>query len=148
MYLYYSRMVFKSFFALFLIVSIAGRSNAYSTGAPEETCNDMTPQHHVDPQSSQAPYTLTVSRNTIRSGDDVKLTIEGKSPQDKIKGFLIQVRQNNSNKPLGTFKVDPKDSFIQAVTCPGGEKVMRSSSASSNGFTTSCGPSPFQKVEQ
>lgn len=107
-------MAFKFVF-VFFAVALVGHALAYSSGAPADACEDMVPQHHTDPQTSDAPYNFQLSRKAIRSGDEVQLTISGKTSADKIRGFMVQARQGS--KRVGQFKVDSKDPFVQTLDC-------------------------------
>lgn len=94
----------------------------YSSGAPADVCGDMTPKHHVDPQSSASPYSVRVSNAQIRSGEAVTVDVAGNSPSDTIKGFFIQAR-DGANTPIGSFQVDPNDPLIQTRNCFNGVNV-------------------------
>lgn len=96
-------------------------TNAYSTGAPDEACFDMVPQHHVDPQSSKAPYQVQLSKNQLRSGDTVDVIIHGLSESDTIKGFMVQARVGET--PVGKWLVDKKHSYGQQLSCGNGSGV-------------------------
>lgn len=112
-----------SFSLCFLVIAaLAAPALGYSSGAPEDACVDMVPQHHTPAQTSAAPYTLTTSRKAIRGGDEIILTITGKGPSDKIRGFMVQARQGNNI--VGSFKVDDKNSFVQLMDCGSGKGVI------------------------
>lgn len=59
--------------ALTIIIFV---SSAYSwpTGAPEEACESLTPQHGANRSKapSQSPFTVTQSQNTFEPGDRIK----------------------------------------------------------------------------
>lgn len=98
-------------------------TNAYSAGAPGEACFDMIPQHHVDPQSSKAPYRIQLSKNQLRSGDRVDITISGLSQSDTIKGFMVQARVGET--PVGKWIVDKSNSYGQPLNCGNGIAVSK-----------------------
>lgn len=103
---------------LFVILAVATLSYAYSGGAPEGTCDDMTPQHPVDPQSSKFPYELHISKKKISPGDTIDITI-GK---DKVfKGFLLQVRKGD--KSVGQFVIPGDHKFAKTLACHSGKAV-------------------------
>lgn len=91
---------------------------AYSGGAPEAVCEDMTPKHPAPPQTSRFPYTISVSNKEIKSGDEVEITISGGNP---FKGFLAQVR--DGDKPVGSFKIPDTDKYAKTINCLGGSAV-------------------------
>lgn len=51
----------------------------YSDGAPEGACEDMTPQHGVDPQASDAPYKIFLSSTQLDStkNQQVHVKVQG-----------------------------------------------------------------------
>lgn len=95
---------------------------SYSSGAPEGACGDMTPQHHVDPQQSEAPYKLILSTDKLSAdqNESVDVKIQGNGAGNTIKGFMIQARINN--KPVGQFTVKSKK-HSQLLNCSGGSGV-------------------------
>lgn len=102
---------------LICLMAVAA-TNAYSTGAPEDACFDMVPQHHVDPQSSKAPYRVLLSKKQLRSGDKVDVTIQGLTKTDTIKGFMIQARVGDT--PVGKWLVEKADAYGQTLSCGNG----------------------------
>lgn len=48
----------------------------YSDGAPEGACEDMTPQHGVDPQPSDAPYKLSLSSKQLDSAKSQQVHVK------------------------------------------------------------------------
>ncbi|KAM7352065.1 defense protein l(2)34Fc-like [Cochliomyia hominivorax] len=82
--------------ALCLAVPVWGNS----AGAPPAVCkNGLTPEHHVDPQSSQVPYSFS-GGNSVKAGDKITLTLGG----GEFLGFALQA-QDAKEQPVGTFKV-------------------------------------------
>ncbi|CAH0404677.1 unnamed protein product [Chilo suppressalis] len=88
---------------------------AYSSGAPTDSCVDMVPQHPVPPQKSAAPYVITTSTKTVKAGTPMEVVISGKGPSNTIRGLLLQAR--HGDKPVGTFTVAPNDNFAQLLNC-------------------------------
>lgn len=109
------------YMTVLLVLSSALLINAYSKGAPAGACEDMTPQHHVDPQKSKAPYDFLLSKSSIKAGDTIQVTIKGKTANDKIKGLLVQARVGNS--PIGKFSVPSNSAYVQTVDCGNGSFV-------------------------
>jgi hypothetical protein len=103
---------------IFLCLMAVVATNAYSTGAPEEACADMKPQHGVDPQPSTAPYQVSLSKNRIRAGDRVDVTIRGVRRTDTIKGFMVQARVGET--PVGRWLVDKNNAYSQTLDCGNG----------------------------
>ncbi|CAG9853841.1 unnamed protein product [Phyllotreta striolata] len=93
------------------VLSMAYYCNAYSGGAPKEVCNDMTPKHPVDPQKSPLPYKITVNKNQVKGGQQVAISINGRS----FKGLLVQVRK--ANEATGEFVVSASDKYFKTVDC-------------------------------
>lgn len=114
-------MALRYITTVLLVLSSALLINAYSAGAPRGACEDMTPQHHVDGQTSPVPYQFILSKRSIRAGDTIQLTIKGKSASDKIKGLLVQARVGHS--PVGMFSVPSNSPYVQTVDCGNGSHV-------------------------
>lgn len=102
----------------FAILAVITGAHAYSGGAPEAVCEDMTPKHPAPPQTSKFPYTISVSNKEIKSGDEVEITISG---GNSFKGFLLQVR--DGDKPVGSFKIPDTDKYAKTINCLGGKAV-------------------------
>lgn len=114
------------FARVFVAVALIALPSAwcYSTGAPGQACADMTPQHHVAPQSSPAPYQLGLSANQVRAGDTIELELKGLSEADTIKGFLVQARAGD--QAVGQF-ITGNSKHAQPLNCHGGTAVCVSS---------------------
>uniref|UniRef100_A0A1L8DPH3 Putative serine protease n=1 Tax=Nyssomyia neivai TaxID=330878 RepID=A0A1L8DPH3_9DIPT len=77
---------------------------ANSAGAPTVACDDLVPQHHVDPQKTTAPYSYVLpKKRTVAPGESLEVTVRGNSKSDTIKGFLVQARAPGSSQSIGTF---------------------------------------------
>ncbi|XP_049869367.1 putative defense protein Hdd11 [Pectinophora gossypiella] len=96
-------------------LAMAVCAEAYSSGAPESACVDMIPRHPVSPQQTPAPYIITTSAKTVKSGNPIEVVISGKEESNTIGGLLLQARQGN--KPVGTFTVLPNDPFAKPLNC-------------------------------
>ena len=73
--------------------------NAYSTGAPPAVCKTMIPGsngHGSHPQSSAAPYNISVEPMHYSSGTTVTVTLMGLSTT-KFKGYLLTMRRVEDN---------------------------------------------------
>ncbi|XP_070505549.1 putative defense protein Hdd11-like [Chironomus tepperi] len=105
-------MEFKVFIVL---VALVGSSYCYSDGAPDSECSSMTPRHHVDPQKSAFPYNINLSKKKIRAGDTIEITIQGKTPDDTIKGLLVEARVGET--AIGTFDVSQSAQYVQLRDC-------------------------------
>ncbi|XP_050309526.1 putative defense protein Hdd11 [Anthonomus grandis grandis] len=97
----------------FTVLSLVASAWAYSAGAPEGVCDDMTPKHPVDPQKSRMPYKISIEKAQVKSGDEVKIGIDGKA----FKGFFLQVR--DGNKAVGSFQIPGDDKYLKTVNCHG-----------------------------
>lgn len=61
-----------AFRCLFTMVMIPGFVVGFSTGADESACGTMIPFHFpATPQTSLAPYTVTITRSTYTSGESM-----------------------------------------------------------------------------
>ncbi|KAJ8968588.1 hypothetical protein NQ314_002254 [Rhamnusium bicolor] len=102
---------------IFTIFAVISSTWAYSAGAPESTCDDMTPKHPVEPQKSRLPYKILISKDAVKGGEEVEITISGKI----FKGFLLQVR--NEDKAVGEFQIPDDDKYSKATNCHGAKRV-------------------------
>uniref|UniRef100_A0A1A9VZM2 Reelin domain-containing protein n=1 Tax=Glossina brevipalpis TaxID=37001 RepID=A0A1A9VZM2_9MUSC len=83
----------------------------YSTGGPQQICtNGLTPEHHVDPQTSPAPYSFSGS-NVVKSNDKITITLEGSD----FLGFAVQAH-DPKGEPIGTFKI-VESNKSQTLSC-------------------------------
>lgn len=105
---------------MFVIALVCTTPSVYSfsAGAPESACDDMIPQHHVDPQVSEAPYKLHLSTNQLRANENgsVNIKIQGNEAGNTIKGFMLQARVGNET--VGKFAVKSKK-HAQLLNCNG-----------------------------
>ncbi|XP_055712114.1 putative defense protein Hdd11 [Phlebotomus papatasi] len=94
---------------------------ANSAGAPVVACDDLVPQHHVDPQTSPAPYSYVLpQKRTVAPGESFQVTVKGNSKTDTIKGFLVQARTPGDSQSVGTFTSLPGQT-TQTLTCGKGQ---------------------------
>ncbi|KAL9950259.1 hypothetical protein ACROYT_G042734 [Oculina patagonica] len=92
---------------------------AYPSGPPLSTCEFMTPHHPENkPQTTVAPYNITVSKSSYTAGENLTVTISGTKT---FKGFILQAQGTNSPVawPVGVFNEIPDGA--QFVYCSGGE---------------------------
>lgn len=114
-------MSFKLFVALCALgIPLA---QGYSNGAPDSECQSMTPRHHVDPQTTPAPYDFIISKKKIRAGETVELTVKGRGRDDTFKGLLVEARVGET--PIGQFNVDQSRQYLQTISCDGGKNVSK-----------------------
>ena len=76
--------------------------NAYPTGAPPAVCKTMIPGpkgHGSEPQSSAAPYNISVEPMHYSSGTTVTVTLMGLSTT-KFKGYLLTMRRVEDNTTI------------------------------------------------
>lgn len=89
---------------------------------PHHFIKSKVPQHHVDPQKSASPYDIILSKNKIRSGESIDITIKGKSADDTIKGFLVKAVVGDT--AVGKFEVAPNNKNIQTLSCGSSKDVI------------------------
>lgn len=89
----------------------------FSTGAPKEVCDDLTPQHNTEAQTKTFPYKIKPSANRIKPSEKVNVTITGNG-RETFKGFIIQARVGDT--AFGTFQEHPEAKLID---CHRGRKV-------------------------
>ncbi|XP_030063901.1 putative ferric-chelate reductase 1 [Microcaecilia unicolor] len=99
--------------SIFLFCGVLFESTfGFPNGQISVACNAMLPNHgNAVPQTSQAPYSISVSQNVYSAGDEVTVTLQGAS----FKGFLLQARTLGLNTDVGTFKII--DANSQGLQC-------------------------------
>lgn len=97
-------------YLLIALAAFAAPALGNANGAPNVACDDMIPQHGVNPQSSIAPYKIIVSKNEGKSSDVIVVTIQGNTASDTIKGFLLQGRVGKT--PTGSFAPEGHSHFL------------------------------------
>lgn len=109
-------MLCRAFVTIALVCAIPS-AYSYSAGAPEQACKNMVPQHQVAPQTSEAPYKLTLSKDKLTAGSDepIHIKVQGNSGGNTIKGFMIQGRIDG--KPVGKFVLPKKSKYVQLLNC-------------------------------
>lgn len=75
----------------------------YSRGAPDTTCENMTPGHGLTKQDGPSPYTITPSSSSVESGKRMLVTLEAPDDNPGFEGFLVQARRSGSDEIVGTF---------------------------------------------
>lgn len=89
-------------------------------GAPSEACHTLHPGHAGQAQQyTPLPYSLLLDVTEPYIDDKVTLTIKGKTPEDKIAGFLVQAREK-CETPIGTFSTSDN---VKTIDCLGGTQV-------------------------
>uniref|UniRef100_A0A8C7HD30 Ferric chelate reductase 1 n=1 Tax=Oncorhynchus kisutch TaxID=8019 RepID=A0A8C7HD30_ONCKI len=75
---------------------------AFSNGKVTEACGSMMPKHGHAPNTTHAPYTLSVNVTEFSSGDYIQVTISGTT---YFEGFLLEARNasNPDSDAVGSF---------------------------------------------
>ncbi|CAN7981061.1 unnamed protein product [Ixodes pacificus] len=104
-------MASKALNLLALLLAISG-CLAHPTGAPEEACADMLPQHgdSLFEDASKGPYRLTQNKVDFKGGDVVVVTLS--TSGTPFKGFLVKAFDENE-KEVGQFE---KTAISQPLT--------------------------------
>ncbi|KAK7100442.1 putative defense protein Hdd11 [Littorina saxatilis] len=107
-----------------LALAVVHVAHGYPNGPPVKACTSMYPSgHKVDAQTSDPPYELLVSSNTVQLGQDVTVTLKMKTDHDPaypyFEGVFVQARMANcmSDLPIGTFSVPENDPFLRVMDC-------------------------------
>ena len=81
-----------------LLVTFPWHVASYSTGAPSQVCSTLEPGHGLDGRDhSDLPYKLTLSE-TDEDRIAISITGAGFLTSKQFKGFIIQVRSNQSQE--------------------------------------------------
>jgi len=105
-----------------LLVALAGHlCHALPTGAPEQACDNFTPDHRgAVAQTTEAPYALEVSSDTVGQGSTVSVTLKSTQSNAPFAGFLIKAVSLTGTQPLGSFSSTEK--HVQFRDCGSSEK--------------------------
>ncbi|XP_060768957.1 putative defense protein Hdd11 [Neoarius graeffei] len=95
-----------------LLLQVWTAVTGYPSGAPVGRCEDMTPQHNVQPQSIPSPYTIVISNMTFSTNQIINVTIQG--PQ--YIGLLLQARSGSDTNAVGTWKTPPANTKYLACS--------------------------------
>ncbi|XP_069497783.1 putative ferric-chelate reductase 1 isoform X2 [Ambystoma mexicanum] len=90
------------------------RVHCYPNGKVNVACESMMPNHRADPQTSQAPYSISVSNTVFSPGDKITVTLQA-NVGSTFKGFLLQAQTVGGNAIVGSF--DVSDSSAQTLQC-------------------------------
>ena len=115
-------------FLLVIFLSIR-ESQSYGTGAPgtPTLCSSMTPEHRVQPQTSQSPYVIEIDKTEVTGGQSVKITLTSRDKQTPFQGFLVMGQKYKApglltaESPEGKLGVgtNTDSKIVQSVQCGG-----------------------------
>ncbi|XP_036360279.1 putative defense protein 3 [Octopus sinensis] len=93
-------------FPLYFMLGLASLGLTYPHGGPDSSCQTMLPTGHgVPPQSSPAPYKLTIRKSSFNPGETIPVVM--KADKDYFTGIYLQshpvVCTPNQTMPLGFF---------------------------------------------
>lgn len=96
-------------FNIFIVaaVCLVASTSAHKDGAPRSVCRSLTPHHSKShPQPNSPPYllVLSLSRNSLKIGATLTITLKSEFPEVGFRGFLVQAR-NENEEPVGEFTV-------------------------------------------
>ncbi|XP_077548628.1 putative defense protein 3 [Haemaphysalis longicornis] len=91
-------------------------SRAYPSGAPASTCSTELPKHAgAEPQTTQSPYAIQATPNSINQGGSVTVQVYGSTP---FKGVILTARDVYTSQLIqGTFTPDHQ---TKTLDCTGG----------------------------
>ncbi|XP_015795291.1 ferric-chelate reductase 1 [Tetranychus urticae] len=92
---------------VFTFILLIGESAyGYPSGAPEETCSSLSPEHgHGVPSQpvAQAPFYVVAHGKKFSPGDKIGVEIFQRDKVATFKGFLVQALDAVSHHPIGSF---------------------------------------------
>jgi hypothetical protein len=118
-----------------LRLAVTPLTAAYTTGAPADACSSMMPGHYASPQTSDSPYTITVTTD----GSGVYTVVLGKSTTSTapFMGFLIQARVAETQVIIGTFGTPPEGTRYQECDGVATNSVTHTTKANKDSVTLS-----------
>lgn len=105
-------------------------SSAFSSGAGTSACETMTPQHGSnEPQTSEAPFTFSLSSQNVGQGETMTITIESENDFG-FRGFMIQARGlTEASEVVGRFEFIDGSRSVLCGDLPPNSVATHSSSA-------------------
>ncbi|KAM5147796.1 putative defense protein Hdd11-like [Mantella aurantiaca] len=101
---------------IFLLITISPiLVLAYPNGNVESSCSTMIPGHGQPPQTTFAPYSLTLTSTNYTGKLAFLVTLSKEQNETDFKGFMIQARAPNGDTSLGTFVVNSSD--VHTLNC-------------------------------
>ncbi|XP_033738606.1 putative defense protein [Pecten maximus] len=102
-------------------------SRGFGMGPPLGACVDMWPVHGADAQTSDPPYTITVSKDTYTPGETLTVMVNTTINEDIkfFEGMILQARRANClhkhfEEAVGTFDLPLGETFLGLLHCQGG----------------------------
>jgi len=113
-------MIAKNLALLCILICLKVHSlDSLSTGAPSEACENMIPQHHVDPIKTDNPPFEVIYTTVKDSTNKLEVTIQPNVEGKRFKGFLLQARREWEGQAIGQWTT--KEESTKAVECFGHE---------------------------
>ncbi|XP_060077433.1 putative defense protein [Ylistrum balloti] len=111
-----------------VICFLPAPSRGFGMGPPLGACVDMWPKAHgADSQTSDPPYTITVSKDTYTPGETLTVVVNTTINKDIkfFEGLLLQARRANCShthfeEAVGTFNLPADETFLGLLNCQGG----------------------------
>jgi hypothetical protein len=117
--------IMNQIFIVFFVAAIAALTSSYPTGAPPSACENLVPRHgNHQPQTSLPPVRIVLSQDKVRPGETIDVKVEGIDSDYTFKGFVIQARNAETNKLVGTMEVEDGNSHV--LDCNGSNSVTQS----------------------
>ncbi|OWF49189.1 putative defense protein isoform X2 [Mizuhopecten yessoensis] len=100
----------------------------YGLGPPLGACVNMWPSHGIDAQSTDPPYTITVSKDTYTAGEQLTVFVNTTDMYPEIQffeGLMIQARRAKCDHvhyqdAVGSFTLEGGEDFLGLLNCQGG----------------------------
>ena len=93
---------------LFVLIVTLNIAHAYSSGAPPNVCDTMTPGHIGQPLTTAIPFRLAPEGPEVEAGKTLNLILN-QTGDDHFKGFMVQAYDLTDNTRIGEFLVTESD---------------------------------------
>lgn len=103
-----ARRISKHPMWLLLICLVVRQIWGHGSGAPATVCQSMVPNHGLDVQDTESPFSLSVSNAVEKTGGVAVVTIMS-PPSQSFQGFFLQARDANDKSKIvpGKFSLAP-----------------------------------------
>lgn len=105
---------------LIVFLAIAYPLVAYPSGPPLSACDNLLPNHGVDPQDGESPFQILTSATSIQSGETITVQVQAEAGRF-FKGFFLVAHSTDGSRFVGDYFYDSEEvSDVNIRNCGNG----------------------------
>ncbi|XP_069498836.1 putative ferric-chelate reductase 1 [Ambystoma mexicanum] len=132
--------------AVYILCTFLKMALGYPNGQIQYSCSTMLPLHgSAKPSTAASPFSISVSKNSYSSGDEITVTLQANSGSS-LKGFLLQARTVSGDAIVGTFKM-LDSATTQTLACSGANSTVSHKSSTQKSKVTAVWVAPSSKAD-